>query len=194
MTSAVSDVLAAANERDAIEAQIRDAHEALATYGSVGLHEPLVDAQGFPRADVDVHQVRILRNRIQRTSPARGAQRKRPRLIRARCRPSRPPPGTDLRNDHRDVMKRIEDGLHRVHSAGGATVAAPAAVAGPGPAVTSRMPSTTPAGAAVNGTTPQAPAAAPTVRTWRTRMPGDSACRWWPGGCRRSPPTIAIRG
>ena len=92
MTSAVSDVLAAANERDAIEAQIRDAHEALATYGSVGLHEPLVDAQGFPRADVDVHQVRILRNRIQRTSPASGAQRKRPRLIRARCRPSRPPP------------------------------------------------------------------------------------------------------
>ena len=30
----------------------------------VGMSEPLVDAEGFPREDVDVYQVRTARNKI----------------------------------------------------------------------------------------------------------------------------------
>lgn len=31
---------------------------------NMGMHESLVDQQGFPRADVDIYQVRIARNKI----------------------------------------------------------------------------------------------------------------------------------
>jgi len=51
------------------------------------MDEPLIDSQGFPRADIDVYQVRH----------ARAA-------IRA------------LANDHKQVTKRIEEELHRIHA------------------------------------------------------------------------------
>uniref|UniRef100_A0A8C4TVS5 Nas2 N-terminal domain-containing protein n=1 Tax=Falco tinnunculus TaxID=100819 RepID=A0A8C4TVS5_FALTI len=30
----------------------------------VGMHEPLVDAEGFPRADIDLYQVRTARHNV----------------------------------------------------------------------------------------------------------------------------------
>ena len=61
-------------ERDGIEASLRAAEEALATYPNVGMHSPLIDAEGFPRADIDVHQVRVLRNRIHRKQASKRAR------------------------------------------------------------------------------------------------------------------------
>ena len=51
------------------------------------MHEPLVDNEGFPRGDIDVHNVLIMRNRVNR-----------------------------LQNDHKAIMKEIEDALIAVHA------------------------------------------------------------------------------
>ncbi|NXO29906.1 PSMD9 ATPase, partial [Cisticola juncidis] len=53
----------------------------------VGMHEPLVDAEGFPRADIDLYQVRTARHNII-------------------C----------LQNDHKAVMKEVEEALHKLHA------------------------------------------------------------------------------
>ena len=52
-----------------------------------GLHEPLVDSEGFPRGDIDVHNVLIMRSRVNR-----------------------------LQNDHKAIMKEIEAALVAVHA------------------------------------------------------------------------------
>lgn len=52
----------------------------------VGMNEPLVDREGFPRSDIDVYKVRHARHNII-------------------C----------LMNDHKAIMREIEDGLHRFH-------------------------------------------------------------------------------
>ncbi|ORX60488.1 putative 26S proteasome non-ATPase regulatory subunit [Hesseltinella vesiculosa] len=54
----------------------------------VGMDEPLIDRQGFPRSDLDVASVRTLRHQII-------------------C----------LRNDHKNVMSEIEKVLHHIHQA-----------------------------------------------------------------------------
>lgn len=58
------------------------------TLQGVGMDEPLVDRSGFPRSDIDVAAVRTSRHMIH-------------------C----------LRNDHKDIMKAIEQALHAVHEA-----------------------------------------------------------------------------
>ena len=74
----------------------------------VGLHGNLLDAEGFPRADIDIYAVRGMRNQLAR-----------------------------LQNDHQAVMKQIETGLVDLHAAqraakaleqigGGGSEAAPA--------------------------------------------------------------------
>ncbi|XP_072456653.1 26S proteasome non-ATPase regulatory subunit 9 isoform X2 [Notamacropus eugenii] len=55
----------------------------------VGMNEPLVDIEGYPRADVDVYQVRTARHNII-------------------C----------LQNDHKALMKQVEDALHQLHARG----------------------------------------------------------------------------
>lgn len=50
--------------------------------------EPLVDSDGFPRADIDVHAVRISRSELKK-----------------------------LENDHKVMMMRIEKALHVIHAA-----------------------------------------------------------------------------
>ena len=73
--------------KDELESQLREVVTALSTHG-VRPGEPLVDAQGFPRADVDVYAVTHLRAQAAR-----------------------------LRNDVREATERIKVALEQVHSA-----------------------------------------------------------------------------
>lgn len=53
-----------ADERDAVERELAATVDALTAPGGGGLSGPLVDAEGFPRADIDVALVRTRRNRV----------------------------------------------------------------------------------------------------------------------------------
>ncbi|KAM3956812.1 26S proteasome non-ATPase regulatory subunit 9 [Aphomia sociella] len=80
-------------EKDKIEQEIAEWNAVLNT-NNVGMREPLVDDEGFPRNDIDVARVRHARHRII-------------------C----------LQNDHKDKMKEIEASLAELHAearAGGA--------------------------------------------------------------------------
>jgi len=57
------DILQLMKSRTAIDEQI-DALASILTSNRVGMIEPLVDAEGFPRNDIDVYQVRHARQRI----------------------------------------------------------------------------------------------------------------------------------
>ncbi|KPJ00727.1 26S proteasome non-ATPase regulatory subunit 9 [Papilio xuthus] len=73
-------------EKDRIEREIQEQSDILAT-NNVGMHDSLVDSDGYPRNDIDVYKVRHTRHQII-------------------C----------LQNDHKAIMKRIEEGLYEVHS------------------------------------------------------------------------------
>ncbi|KAI9314985.1 hypothetical protein BX666DRAFT_1965444 [Dichotomocladium elegans] len=97
--------------KDEIEAQLREYEEILHAQGDVGMDQPLVDNEGFPRADVDIVQVRTARNMVIR-----------------------------LRNDYKALMKEVENALYAIHEASrrekAATTAAAAEAAGGGGAIT----------------------------------------------------------
>ncbi|CAN7975379.1 unnamed protein product [Ixodes persulcatus] len=69
-----------------IEADIAS-QKAILDANGVGMNEPLIDNEGFPRADIDVYKVRHARHRII-------------------C----------LLNDHKTLMKDIEQALHAFHA------------------------------------------------------------------------------
>ncbi|KAL3837488.1 hypothetical protein ACJMK2_022841 [Sinanodonta woodiana] len=73
--------------RDEIEAEIKELGDVLESQGGVGMKGPLVDAEGFPRADIDVYSVRHARHHIIR-----------------------------LQNDHKALMKEIEEELYKIHA------------------------------------------------------------------------------
>lgn len=50
-------------EKDRIESEIRNENAVLAA-NNVGMDDPLVDADGFPRNDIDVYKVRHARHKI----------------------------------------------------------------------------------------------------------------------------------
>lgn len=79
-------VLSLINQKDKIEAEIRELTSIL-TINGVGMSDPLVDQEGYPLNNIDVYQVRNARHRII-------------------C----------LQNDHKDIMKQIEHGLHGYYS------------------------------------------------------------------------------
>ncbi|XP_044730062.1 26S proteasome non-ATPase regulatory subunit 9 [Chrysoperla carnea] len=81
-------VLKLINEKDKIEAQIKELNLILTT-NNVGLRDPLVDDEGFPLSHVDVYQVRHARHKII-------------------C----------LQNDHKAIMKQIEKGLYEIYGQG----------------------------------------------------------------------------
>ncbi|KAL7986659.1 hypothetical protein Chor_012942 [Crotalus horridus] len=60
----VSDLQQLLKKKDEIEAQIKAYYEVLQDQKGVGMSEPLVDADGYPRADVDIYQVRTVRHNI----------------------------------------------------------------------------------------------------------------------------------
>ncbi|RMZ78368.1 hypothetical protein DV738_g3925, partial [Chaetothyriales sp. CBS 135597] len=72
--------------KDNVEAELKALGGVLETHG-VDMQTPLVDLDGFPRADIDVAQVRVTRSRI-----------------------------VNLRNDWKELMDRIEKGLHAHHA------------------------------------------------------------------------------
>ncbi|NXS53177.1 PSMD9 ATPase, partial [Brachypteracias leptosomus] len=83
----VSDVQQLVKRKDEIEAQIKACYELLESQKGVGMNEPLVDAEGFPRDDIDLYQVRTARHNII-------------------C----------LQNDHKALMKQVEEALHQLHA------------------------------------------------------------------------------
>ncbi|XP_043482949.1 26S proteasome non-ATPase regulatory subunit 9 [Leptopilina heterotoma] len=78
-------VLQLMKEKEKIENDLKEA-SAILECNRVGMSDELVDLDGFPRGDIDVYQVRHARHKII-------------------C----------LQNDHKNIMKKIEDGLHKVH-------------------------------------------------------------------------------
>ncbi|KAM4808938.1 26S proteasome non-ATPase regulatory subunit 9 [Rhinophrynus dorsalis] len=74
-------------KKDEIEAQIKAYYEVLEDQKDIGMEGPLVDREGYPRADIDVYQVRHARHNII-------------------C----------LQNDHKAIMGEIEEALHSLHA------------------------------------------------------------------------------
>lgn len=74
-------------KKNNMEEEIKQLYDVLLSQGNVGMTEPLVDTEGFPRNDIDVYQVRSSRNKIS-------------------C----------LQNDHKSLMEQIEEELHNLHS------------------------------------------------------------------------------
>ncbi|GAA6089478.1 26S proteasome non-ATPase regulatory subunit 9 [Tachysurus ichikawai] len=86
-TVTTEDVQRLIKKKDEIEEQIKAYYDVLEDQGNVGMHASLVDAEGFPRADVDLFQVRTARHSIS-------------------C----------LQNDHKAIMVEIEEALHKLHA------------------------------------------------------------------------------
>ncbi|KAK7169905.1 hypothetical protein R3I94_000214 [Phoxinus phoxinus] len=84
---AEGDVRLLIKRKDEIEEQIKAYYDMLQTQEGVGIDGPLVDVEGFPRADVDLYKVRSARHSIS-------------------C----------LQNDHKAVMVEIEEALHKLHA------------------------------------------------------------------------------
>ncbi|XP_027432845.2 26S proteasome non-ATPase regulatory subunit 9 [Zalophus californianus] len=83
----VSDVQELIRRKEEIEAQIKANYDVLESQKGVGMNEPLVDCEGYPRSDVDLYQVRTARHNIV-------------------C----------LQNDHQAIMKQVEKALHQLHA------------------------------------------------------------------------------
>jgi 26S proteasome non-ATPase regulatory subunit 9 len=75
------------SKKEEIELEIEQCGEVLKAEGDVGLTGPLVDAEGFPRADIDLYNVRLARQRIN-------------------C----------LQNDYKQLMDEIENNLYQLHA------------------------------------------------------------------------------
>merc|ERR1711874_893299 len=84
------DVMRLMGKKESLEAELKALQDVL---GEAGMEQPLVDSEGYPRADVDVYQVRHARHDI-------------------RCK----------QNDLKVLMKEIESGLHSLHSQAKETV------------------------------------------------------------------------
>ncbi|XP_018523910.1 26S proteasome non-ATPase regulatory subunit 9 [Lates calcarifer] len=82
----MDDVKNLIKKKDEIEEQIKAYYDVLEDQG-VGVEGPLVDAEGFPRADVNLYQIRTARHNIS-------------------C----------LQNDHKAIMAEIEEALHKLHA------------------------------------------------------------------------------
>ncbi|KAI3372819.1 hypothetical protein L3Q82_023278 [Scortum barcoo] len=82
----MEDVKNLVKKKDDIEEQIKAYYDVLEDQG-VGVEDPLVDEEGYPRADVNLYQIRTARHNIS-------------------C----------LQNDHKQIMKEIEEALHKLHA------------------------------------------------------------------------------
>ncbi|XP_065884577.1 26S proteasome non-ATPase regulatory subunit 9-like [Dysidea avara] len=74
------------DKKDGIEEEIKSLHEELENQGQVGTTGSLVDKDGYPRDDIDIYAVRMARNKVIR-----------------------------LQNDHKSIMKLIEEKIHQLH-------------------------------------------------------------------------------
>ncbi|ODQ53403.1 hypothetical protein SAICODRAFT_114047 [Saitoella complicata NRRL Y-17804] len=85
-SAASNDLKELMRQKDDVEAEMDALGQVLESH-KVDMNTALVDSQGFPRADIDVAQVRVARARIIR-----------------------------LRNDRKELLSRIEAGLHAHHA------------------------------------------------------------------------------
>ncbi|XP_055916462.1 26S proteasome non-ATPase regulatory subunit 9 [Eupeodes corollae] len=85
-TTAKDEVIRLMADKDKVEKSISDYGAILSSNDNVGMKGPLIDAEGYPRNDIDVYQVRQARQQIM-------------------C----------LQNDHKKLMSEIEKLLHQVH-------------------------------------------------------------------------------
>ena len=74
-------------KKEEIERLISEHGKTLEEEGNVGMKGNLIDAEGFPRNDIDIYKVRIARQQIN-------------------C----------LQNDYKDLMVKLEEELNLVHS------------------------------------------------------------------------------
>jgi len=81
------EVLNLMKHKEKLEDELKTWLEVLETQGGVGMDGALIDTEGYPRNDIDVHKVREARNRVI-------------------C----------LRNDLKAQMSSIEKGLHNLHA------------------------------------------------------------------------------
>ncbi|XP_048370487.1 26S proteasome non-ATPase regulatory subunit 9 isoform X1 [Sphaerodactylus townsendi] len=86
-TVTVSDVQLLLKKKDEIEAKIKAYYDVLEDQRGVGMNEALVDVEGYPRTDIDIYQVRTARHNII-------------------C----------LQNDHKALMREVEQALHQLHA------------------------------------------------------------------------------
>ncbi|KAF7991518.1 hypothetical protein HCN44_008889 [Aphidius gifuensis] len=89
LEEAKKNVLELMKKKDEIEAELKQLKDVL-TKNHVDMNDSLVDSEGFPRSDIDVYQVRISRHKII-------------------C----------LQNDHKALMKQIDNGLIKIHGISG---------------------------------------------------------------------------
>uniref|UniRef100_A0A1A7Z1A7 26S proteasome non-ATPase regulatory subunit 9 n=1 Tax=Iconisemion striatum TaxID=60296 RepID=A0A1A7Z1A7_9TELE len=82
----MDDVKNLIKKKDEIEEQIKAYYDVLEDQG-VGVEGSLVDAEGYPRDDVNLYQIRTARHNIS-------------------C----------LQNDHKAIMAEIEEALHKLHA------------------------------------------------------------------------------
>ncbi|CAF1067320.1 unnamed protein product [Adineta steineri] len=80
------ELLELVKQKDDIEKELNELADELKTQNNVGMTEALVDKEGYPRNDIDLVRVRHIRQRVI-------------------C----------LQNDHKALMKQIEDGLIQIH-------------------------------------------------------------------------------
>ncbi|KAL3642997.1 hypothetical protein CASFOL_013812 [Castilleja foliolosa] len=76
------------DKRSGMEEEMNAIIEGLCRPGGPGLSGNLVDSEGFPRADIDIHAVRAERHRL-----------------------------SELRNDHIDITEKINKNIELLHSA-----------------------------------------------------------------------------
>lgn len=86
-TSHKEEVMKLIAKKEQIERAINDCGHILGANKNIGMNESLLDAEGFPRSDIDVYAVRQARHQII-------------------C----------LQNDLKSTMKEIEQGLINVHA------------------------------------------------------------------------------
>ncbi|KAF2317026.1 hypothetical protein GH714_010704 [Hevea brasiliensis] len=87
-TNLKAETMKLAEKRSSIEAEMNGIIERLCHPGGPGLSGNLVDAEGFPRADIDIPAVRAERNRL-----------------------------AVLRSDHKEITEKISENILALHSA-----------------------------------------------------------------------------
>ncbi|KAI8476042.1 MAG: hypothetical protein J3K34DRAFT_5325 [Monoraphidium minutum] len=104
MAASIKDeIKALMQQKEAAEREIAERMTRLDAPGGPGMDQPLVDGEGYPRADVDVHAARVDRSAVIR-----------------------------LTNDHKELMGRIERLMHALHAAARDSGDGPAAAAANG--------------------------------------------------------------
>ncbi|KAK7186830.1 26S proteasome non-ATPase regulatory subunit 9 [Paraphaeosphaeria sporulosa] len=89
-------------EKDRVEAELKALGQVLDSHG-VNMNTTLTTFDGFPRADVDVAQSTTATKGRERCADGWTVRTTRARIIR-------------LKNDYKDLMARIEKGLHEHHA------------------------------------------------------------------------------